>query len=295
MVSIVIPSYNSAYTIEQCLHALMHQSYSGEYEIILVDSSDDQTVDIVQEKFKNVIYYHFKQKTDPGTARNKGIKLSHGDPILFIDSDCIAAPDWIEKMVISHNSGTYAAVGGSVLNGNDAQNCVAWAGYMAEFREFIPEQLKREVDHIPTCNISYKRKVFANDSFNPKYYPQEDLDFNYRLRERGENILFNPEIKIFHHHRELLMQFLSHQKIIGKITAKLVLQKQLKGYRIFKWSVLTFFLLPFVAATKFMNTILVFLKRNRKVLTNHPLSVIIFALGLFPWMKGFFAGTLSKN
>lgn len=295
MVSIIIPSYNSERTIEKCLHALTQQTYSSEYEIILVDSSDDNTPEIVKNKFPDVIFYHFSQKTDPGTARNKGVKQSKGDPILFIDSDCIAAQDWIEKMVLSHRTGNYAAVGGSVWNGNNPQSNVAWAGYMAEFREFIPEQPKREVEHIPTCNISYKRKIFDDNRFNPKFYPQEDLDFNYRLKQSGGKILFNPEIKIFHHHRETLMQFLNHQKFIGQITANLILQKQLKGYPIFKRPALTFVLLPFVAALKFFKTILIFTRQNPKVLVRHPLSVLIFALGLFPWMKGFFSGTLPKS
>ena len=81
-----------------------------------------------------------------------------------------------------HESTEHTVIGGGVINGNDPQNNVAWAGYTAEFSEVIPEKGSRVVSHIPTCNISYKRRYLEElGGFNPNYYSQEDLEFNYRL------------------------------------------------------------------------------------------------------------------
>ena len=82
MISVVIPSYNSRHTIESCLNSLLNQSYKGEYEIILADSSVDNTLGIVRERFPQVKLIHFEQKTDPGTARNHGVQQSRGELIL---------------------------------------------------------------------------------------------------------------------------------------------------------------------------------------------------------------------
>ena len=159
MISIIIPSYNSQSTIRGCLNSVLNQSYVDEYEVILVDSSVDDTPKIVKEYYPRVRLIHFDQKTDPGTARNFGIQESSGDLIAFIDSDCIAAHNWLERIAQTHGT-QYNIVGGVVTNGNPTDDLIGWAGYLAEFREFLPELPREEVKHIPTCNISYKRVVF---------------------------------------------------------------------------------------------------------------------------------------
>jgi len=130
MVSVIIPSYNSENTIVPVLTALKNQTYQGNYEIILVDSSVDQTLDLVTDQFPEVLCHHFDVKTDPGTARNLGVQMSSGDPILFIDSDCSAQTDWIENMVNAHKKYDFEAIGGAVENGNGHNSHVAWAGIM---------------------------------------------------------------------------------------------------------------------------------------------------------------------
>jgi len=295
MISVVIPSYNSESTIIPVLTALKNQTYQQDYEIILVDSSDDRTPQLVKEQFPEVRFHHFNVKTDPGTARNRGIQMSSGDPILFIDSDCTPSPDWIEKMAAAHKNFDYEAIGGAVENGNKPDNNTAWAGYIAEFREFLPGHTAHLVDHIPTCNISYKRRVFGNDTFNPHYYPQEDLEFNHRLRQTGGRIYFDPSIRIYHRHRETLKEFFSHQKKIGQITSRMLKIIPLQGAKIARNRVLTLLLAPVLPAVKWIKTVLVFFKTNPKLVFTHPMGFFIFALGLFPWISGFIIGVFHDS
>ena len=98
MISVIIPSYNSEHTIEKCLDSLRNQSYRGEHEIILIDSSADTTPQIVSSKYPEIQLIHLEKKTDPGTARNIGIKEAKGDILALIDSDCIAAHDWLDNI-----------------------------------------------------------------------------------------------------------------------------------------------------------------------------------------------------
>ncbi|KAA3613236.1 MAG: glycosyltransferase [Calditrichaeota bacterium] len=296
MISVILPSYNSETTIEPVLTALKNQSYNDPYEIILVDSSEDKTPEIVRSKFPEIKYIHLKTKTDPGTARNLGLKESTGKYILFIDSDCVAQPDWIEKMVSMHDSTDHAAVGGGVINGNDPKNNVAWAGYMAEFREFIPEQGRREVGHIPTCNISYKRRYLEDlGGFNPNYYPQEDLDFNHRLVESGATILFNPEAQVAHNHRTTVKDFVRHQKNVGRITSTMLNILPLEGSKIARSKLKTLIFIPFIPVVKWFRTLSIFWKLNRSIILKHPSAIFIFAYGLLPWSIGFINGVFKYS
>jgi glycosyltransferase involved in cell wall biosynthesis len=290
MISVVIPSYNSEMTIAQCIRSLLCQSYRGGYEIILVDSSVDRTPQIVRENYRNIRLIHLSKKTDPGTARNIGIGEAKGHLIAFIDADCVAAPDWLEKIEAAHRS-PYSVVGGAVKNGNAEDDLIAWAGYIAEFREFLPEQPKRDMTHIPTCNISYKREVFLDYGlFQGEYYPQEDLVFNYNLWKNGERILLDPAIQVYHHHRSRLRDFLYHQNKIGKITSQVLKMIRLEGSFIARHPGLAFFLIPFLPLVKFSRTLFVFLRFQPESITKRPLVLFIFAGGLLFWVIGFTQG-----
>lgn len=297
MVSIVIPSYNSERTIFDCLQSLKNQTYTGQYEIILVDSSIDRTPEIVRENFPDIQFVHFIQKTDPGTARNQGVRNASGDLILFIDSDCVAEKNWLEKLVILHETNPeVAAIGGAVLNANSSQNVVGWASYFSEFREFIPENPKSFVPHIPTLNISYKRWVFDKFGyFDARFYPQEDLVFNYQIHLNNYKILFDPDVKVFHTHRSNLKIFLEHQQKIGQITAQVLKILPLPGKQITRNKTLFLLVAPFLPFVKLIRTLVIFLRRNPALLLKNIRAVALMVVGLHGWIMGFTQGVFSQK
>jgi len=295
MISVIIPSYNSNKTIEKCLNSILNQTYRDKYEIIVVDSSIDNTSDIVKNKFKDVKLVHLKKKTDPGTARNIGIRLSKSNIIAFIDSDCVADRNWLKKIAYSQRS-HFGVVGGVVFNGNPKTDIIGLAGYLSEFREFLPNTPKKEVPHIPTCNISYKRKIFETYGMFPgKYYPQEDLVFNHKLVSSGEKILMDPDIKVYHHHRSNLKEFLQHQKKIGTVTSKVLKVIDLEGAFIARNKRIAIFIIPLLPFVKFSRTIWVFIKRQPNVILKHPTALMIFLFGLLYWTTGFASGTFRDS
>ncbi len=295
-VSVVIPSYNSRRTIRECLHALTHQDYPHPIEIIVVDSSDDGTEEIIQTEFPEVTCIHLPRKTDPGTGRRLGVERSQGKLILFIDSDCVAPPDWVSRYVALHQKyPNVAAIGGAVVNGNPPNILTSWAGYIAEFREFLPQQPGGFVRHLPTLNISYKRWVFQKYGFfDPRLYPQEDLVFNYRLVQNGEKILFDPSIVVRHKHNPSLKAFLRHQKNIGRITAIVLRLLPLEGSTIARNKLLYFLFAPLLPIVKFFRTLVVFIRKAPNILYRHPGAVFIFAIGLGYWLIGFTTGVLTN-
>ena len=295
MISVIIPSYNSKKTIEKCLDSIEGQSYNGEHEVILVDSSTDRTDEIVSAKFDKVKLIHLDEKTDPGTARNIGIREAKGSIYAFIDSDCVASPNWLDRIASAHNS-KYRVIGGAVHNGNPKGDTVGLAGYIAEFREFLPGQSAREVHHIPTCNISYKKEVFLEYGFfQGKYYPQEDLLYNHMIGERGEKILFDPSIEVYHTHRSEFLSFIQHQFRIGNTTPKVLRVSNLSGSFIVRYPLPCAILVPLLPLVKFAKTIAVFLYRKPKIVLAKPMSVAIFGIGLFAWTIGFLKGIVTES
>ncbi len=295
-VSVIIPSYNSDKTIFNCVQSITNQDYNGEYEIIVADSSSDDTQSIVKENFPKVILLTFDEKTDPGTARNTGVRLSKGKYILFIDSDCTAEANWINKILSIYKKYDYDAVGGCVIPANFENDHVGWAGYISEFREFIPAHSAGLRNHLPTCNLSYKKNKFLeNGYFKPYYYPQEDLYYNHQFSKKGYRIYFDPDLVIHHLHRSDFIPYFKHQINIGYVTSSLLKITNLEGSGFVKNKLLALLVLPILPMIKFIRTILLFIKLDSKIIFKHPNSVLIFAAGLFPWWVGFCKGVFKPK
>ena len=215
-ISVIIPVFNGENTIERCLYSLGSQTISAD-EIIVVDSSNDRTPSIVREKFPNIHFIHLNKKTDAGRARNIGIEKATGRIIAFTDADCIADRKWIENIKKAHSKAD--VVGGCVKNGNPWK-IIGWASYLMEFTNVLPDSKARLEKHLPTCNISFKRRIFdEHGTFQDGWWPAEDRIFSYTIRAKGEKIVFDPSIQIKHINRSSLNSFIKHQIVLGKISA----------------------------------------------------------------------------
>ncbi len=295
MISVIIPSYNSENTISDCLDSLQDQSYTGDLEIIVVDSSHDRTPQIVASAYPAIKLIHLNKKTNPGTARNIGIDRATWNLIAFLDADCVAAHDWLERIAGAHES-SYDIVGGIVRNRRERDNLVGCAGYMAEFRDFLPGMDKQEVTHIPTCNVSYKKRIFKEFGlFQGGYYPQEDLLFNYGLWKHGEKILLDPAICVWHHHRSGLGDFLYHQNRIGKATSRVLRTVPMEGSFVARRPLLAACLSPLITLVKFVRTTQVFLRCQPEFIKGRPLVLPVFALGLVCWAIGFVGSAYAEK
>lgn len=293
MISVVIPSYNAEQTIGTCLDSLTGQLPEEEFEIILVDSSSDRTPDIAEEAFPRVKLVRLPRRTDPGTARNHGIEMAAGEVVAFLDADCQACPGWLEGIVAAHGQG-HRAAGGAIDCANPTTEAVAWAGYLAEFREFIPEQPKRTVGHLPTANISYHRSIFEEfGHFEGDFYPQEDLVFNLGLQRGGVPILFDPAIRVRHRHREKLSRFLGHQRLIGRVTASVLRRHGGSGSFIARQPLLALIAAPLLLPVKFLRTAAVFIRYRGGSAFRPFLAWPILVLGLGWWSLGFLQGALA--
>jgi glycosyltransferase involved in cell wall biosynthesis len=88
LVSIIMPTYNRGGLIEESIQSVRNQTYRNWELIITDDGSTDNTPEVVAKIPDSRIHYHsFSHSGGFGTARNRGLKLSKGDVIAFLDSD----------------------------------------------------------------------------------------------------------------------------------------------------------------------------------------------------------------
>lgn len=118
--SIIIPVYNSEKYLERCINSLLNQKTKYEYEIILInDGSKDSSVNIL-EKYKNNSKIRIYNQHNHGISytRNKGIRLSKGEYIGFVDNDDYVDQFYVQKLlyVAYKNKADYVKCGYSKFN-----------------------------------------------------------------------------------------------------------------------------------------------------------------------------------
>ena len=195
--SVIVPSYNAAKTIEACLTSLINQDVKDPYEIIVVDSSEEETPQIISEKFPSVRLIHLKQRTFPKAARDLGLMHAAGQFVAMIDADCVAAPDLLAKMLERHRNGNYAGVGGALRNGTP-WSMTGTIGYLCEFSRQLPSAKNSLTRALVTANVCYRREVLELIRLSENLEGGEDALLNWKICKSGLNLLFDPEIQVTH-------------------------------------------------------------------------------------------------
>lgn len=100
LVSVIIPSYNSASFIKAAIDSVLTQTYKN-YEIIVIDdgSTDDTRIVLKPYLEKKLIKYIYQNNKGVSGARNTGIKIAIGKYIKFLDADDILLPECLQKQV----------------------------------------------------------------------------------------------------------------------------------------------------------------------------------------------------
>ena len=99
-ISIIVPVYNVAQFLSITLDSILNQQYTN-YEIILInDGSTDESAEIAQRYASNDQRIVFIDKCNEGvaTTRNKGLEVSRGNYIMFLDADDIIYPNTLDKI-----------------------------------------------------------------------------------------------------------------------------------------------------------------------------------------------------
>ncbi len=171
-VSVIIPNLHSP-IVDQTIESVLGQNTNLAFEVIVVGMDKWGLIDRYAER---VIFIQTAQPTPPGAARNIGAAAAQGELFLFIDSDCIASPEWIEHHLTCHKViGQELIVGGGVTF--PADNYFTLADNISWFHEFMVHMNEGEKSFLPSLNLSISRatwEMVGGFNHNPA---GEDTDF----------------------------------------------------------------------------------------------------------------------
>ena len=101
LVSIIMPSWNTARFIGESIQSVLAQTYTNWELLIVDDCSTDNTDEIVQPFLSDDRIKYFKNEKNCGAAltRNRAIREARGEWIAFLDSDDLWLPEKLERMI----------------------------------------------------------------------------------------------------------------------------------------------------------------------------------------------------
>jgi glycosyltransferase involved in cell wall biosynthesis len=189
MISVVIPTYNRAGHLKECLEALERQTIAKKmFEVIVVDGgSTDGTSEYLKERAAagsmRLVYLEEKKK-GAGAARNLGVLNSSSEYIAFTDDDCIPDADWLSDLLESFpKDDRCAAIGGPIISAYKKNMISRYVDYCRRCRNL---NFSGKVIHLPTMNALYRRTALLEVGiFDERVIITEDIHLSQKILKKG--------------------------------------------------------------------------------------------------------------
>lgn len=302
-ISIIIPARNAQATLKKCVDSILNLNYSN-YEIIIInDGSTDETGKIL------LGYPGIKIVTTGGIgasrARNMAVEFAKGEYIAFTDADCIVREDWLERLIEGFDYAPEAvSCGGRQELPADASGFQKKIFLLMKKIGFVTDYIRKgknkiaEVSHNASCCVMYKKDIFLKaGGFLNDFWPGEDVEFDYKLKNSGYKLVFNPKAIVFHYRVDNIVDFLKMMSRYGWSQGVLV-RRHKKIFRIIQF-------VPFVSALLLFMAALLLLSGKIGVIILSIFAVfsailiyfgfdlpmlVLGVLGVIYWHKGFIKG-----
>ncbi|MGA7766361.1 MAG: glycosyltransferase [Candidatus Sulfotelmatobacter sp.] len=207
-VSIIIPTFNGASRIGNCLDALLEQTAGRDAEILVVnDGSTDHTAEVVAGY--SGVRLITQSNAGPAAARNRGALEARGTIVLFTDDDCVPMPEWLAAMVEPFNDLDVVGVKG-VYRTRQSRLVARFVQIEYEDKYRLMADVPH-IDFIDTYSAGFRRDRFLEMNGYDTSFPvacAEDVELSYRMSARGWTMKFVPAAIVYHTHPDTLGKYL---------------------------------------------------------------------------------------
>lgn len=222
-VSVIIVNYNTCALTLQCLRTLYEETYGVSFEVIVVDNaSKDDSVEKIRLNFPEVILIESPVNLGFGRANNKGVDVSQGKYLFFLNSDTILISNII-KTFFHYLEGhpEYVSCGGNLLDarGRNSSSHGCFPSLMCEFsnigfrifyNRFYIQHLAlgqtayegniSSVHYISGADMFIRKDIFQllNGFDENIFMYYEETDLYYRMNQAGFKSCILPYACLIH-------------------------------------------------------------------------------------------------
>ncbi len=208
--SVIIPNYNGAEFIKECIDSLKLQEYK-DFEIIVVDNgSKDDSAELVEREYPGIRLKRLDQNYGFSRAVNEGLRMSEAPFVILLNSDTRVETGFVGALVsaIKSDESVFSVASKMIqmkrpdkLDGaGDLYSAFGWAYARGKGRS--SEGYTKTAKVFSACGGAaiYRRSILDEigwfDEFHFAYL--EDTDIGYRARIMGYKNIYCPEAKVYH-------------------------------------------------------------------------------------------------
>ncbi len=223
--SIILVNWNTCDLTRQALASIYKETTGIDFEVIVIDNnSADNSVEMIKKEFPQVVLIFNPDNRGFGKANNQGLKISHGDYLMFLNTDVVVLDGALNKLVnYLDQHADVMMVGPRLLNKdltfqhacrrmlpNPINSFFHLFGLTKIFKnsKFVTNYKQYSVDPEtigPTEALSgaammFRRQVYAEiGGFDERFFMYgEDLDFCKRVLDKGWKTVYVSGAKIIH-------------------------------------------------------------------------------------------------
>ena len=194
-ISVIVPHYNDLDALNACLNSLEKQTLERDrFEIVVCDNNSPLPPDRIAQVTGSRAQLVSESEKGAGPARNRAVTETQGKTLAFIDSDCIAEPEWLENGLIRLTDADI--VGGKVRVFSLADKPTG-ADLFEQIFAFDQKTYVEEKGFSVTANLFCARSTF--DAVGPfRNGVSEDLEWCMRARRLGFGIAYADDAVVAH-------------------------------------------------------------------------------------------------
>jgi len=203
--SIIVPVWNGEDMTYEAIQAIMDNTESGTFEIIIVDNGSNPPFKPPFTGFNDLTVIRNEENEGFPKAANQGIKAARGDIVVLYNNDVICTPGWADRLVgwldefdiIAPCTNYAAGIQNITIGTYSSRDELDSAS--EEFSE-VNEGLCYDVN-FATISMFIKKKIFDDIGYlDETYWPSsgEDIDIGFRAREAGYRVGVAGDVYVHH-------------------------------------------------------------------------------------------------
>jgi mycofactocin system glycosyltransferase len=227
-VTVVIPVRDRAAELALCLRGLGLDGPHRYRVLVVDDGSQDPAAVAAVAQDAGADYLLRPVNGGPAAARNTGLAAVGTPLVAFLDSDCVPAPGWLDRLLPHFADPVVAAVAPRIVPYEPERA----PGWLAQYEGVsstldmgaVPSIVRpgSKVPYVPGAVLVVRAAVArAHDGFAGHLPVGEDVDFVWRLADRGWHVRYEPAATVAHQHRVRLGSWFARRRDYGTSAAPL--------------------------------------------------------------------------
>lgn len=211
--SLIIPTFGRPDEVDEFLESLSHQEFKN-FEVIIADGTPKKSLEEVANKYIGKVPFTFlyEEYLPVSDARNLGASKARGNYFIFLDSDCIIPPQYlneVDKVLAEKKYDLFGGPDAADTNFTPVQKAISYS--MTSL--FTTGGIRGKKNHVGVFhprgfNMGIKREAFEKvGGYDVNFKCGEDIDLSIRILKEGYKSGLISDAFVFHKRRTDFKKF----------------------------------------------------------------------------------------